>query len=232
MGSTAVHLATEPGIDEMLVREVRKGSESALGELYDRHADAVFASAMQMTRDRWMAEEVVQETFLALWERAEQFDPSRGALRSWLVAIARHRSIDRLRAAGRHHRAASFAAFRGVDADDQAIEERLAAVGDLIGVGAADPLPDVALTEKETRAAIEAAIGGLAPIERRVIVLAYDSGLSQSEIAASLGWPIGTVKTRTRRALRHLRERLTPALTPMPAPMPLSNAAPCTAPCP
>src|SRR5919205_1961245 len=91
-----------PGADDAaLVREVAAGSESALATLYDRHADAVYAAACRLTSDRQIAEEVVQETFLALWNRAELFDPNAGSLGSWLRAIARNRTVDRLRAAGR-----------------------------------------------------------------------------------------------------------------------------------
>ena len=210
--------------DASLVNGLIEGSEASLTTLYDRHAEAVFASAMQTSRDDWIATEVVQETFLALWDQAERFDPERGSLRAWLMTIARNRTVDRLRAAGRHDRAASFSSFARFGHEDQPIEEWLAGSGRLLGVGSAEPLPEVALADRETRAAIEAAVAGLDAIERRVIVLAYDDGLTQAEIAASLGWPIGTVKTRTRRALRHLRERLAPAASPA--------AAPCVAPCP
>jgi RNA polymerase sigma-70 factor, ECF subfamily len=228
MGSTAVHPSTEPSresspetaIDAELVRRIRDGSEAALGQLYDRYAEAVFASAMQTSRDRWIAEEVVQETFLALWERANQFDAGRGSLQGWLMAIARHRAIDRLRAAGRHDRASNFTAFGGTQVGDAPIDEWLASTGELIAIGGADPVPEVALADKETRAAIAAVIADLDPVEQRVIVLAYDKGLTQSEIADSLGWPIGTVKTRTRRALRHLRDGMAPAPLVVPCPAP------------
>jgi RNA polymerase sigma-70 factor (ECF subfamily) len=233
VGSFAVHESSERGreaaIDADLIQQLRAGSETALGDLFDRHAQGVFASAMQTSRDRWIAEEVVQETFLALWERAEQFDPARGTLPVWLMAIARHRAIDRLRAAGRHDRAASFSAFTRLGEDGR-IDEWLAASGDLVAIGAAHPLPEVAFADKETRTAIDAALADLEPTERRVIVLAYDSGLSQSEIATSLGWPIGTVKTRTRRALRHLRQQLAP--TSVGRPTPVATPGPGPAPCP
>ena len=86
--------------------------------------------------------------------------------------------------------------------------EWLTSAGELIGSAGPEPTPEVALTSREDRSAIEAAVAALDPMERAVIVLAYGSGLSQSEIAARLDWPIGTVKTRTRRALRRLRDRL------------------------
>ncbi|HET9085619.1 MAG TPA: sigma-70 family RNA polymerase sigma factor [Candidatus Limnocylindrales bacterium] len=216
--------------DAALVAALLDGSEPALERLYDRHSSAVFASAMQTSRDEWLATEVVQETFLTLWDHAERFDPERGELRSWLMTIARNRSIDRLRAAGRRDRAASFSAFARPAEEMHPVDEWLAGTGDLIAVGTAEPLPEVAVTDRETRASIDAAIAGLDPVERRVIVLAYDEGLTQSEIAASLGWPIGTVKTRTRRALRHLREQMTPLVAPAAS---LGHpSVPCPAPCP
>jgi RNA polymerase sigma-70 factor (ECF subfamily) len=184
------------------------GSEDALAALYDKHSNAVFTAAMRANRDRWIAAEVVQETFLALWNRAELFDPTRGTLSAWLAAIARNRAIDRLRSAARHERAANFSSFAGSEADEHSVVEWLTASGELIGAAGPQPVPDAALSEKETRASIKEALDSLDPVERRVIVLAYAGGLSQSEIATSLGWPIGTVKTRTRRALRRLRERL------------------------
>jgi RNA polymerase sigma factor (sigma-70 family) len=120
-----------------------------------------------------------------------------------------NRAIDRLRAAGRHDRAASFSSFGwAAEADDHSIAEWLTASGELIGVAAAGPGPEIALSNKETRASLEEALASLSPLERCVIALAYYAGLTQSEIAARLGWPIGTVKTRTRSALRHLREQL------------------------
>src|SRR6476620_3394823 len=82
--------------DSSLIRRLVEGSEDALAGLYDRHAQAVFATAMRVSHDRGMAAEVVQETFLTLWNRAEQFDASRGALIAWMLTIARNRAIDRL----------------------------------------------------------------------------------------------------------------------------------------
>jgi len=192
--------------DSSLIRQLVEGSQDALAGLYDRHAQAVFATAMRVSHDRGMAAEVVQETFLTLWNRAEQFDASRGALPAWLQVIARNRAIDRLRSAGRHDRAVTFSSFDRDGWDDQATVEWLTSTGELIGAAGPDPGPEMALSDKETRESIQQALASLTPLERRVIELAYDAGLSQSEIAAQLGWPIGTVKTRTRRALRHLRD--------------------------
>jgi RNA polymerase sigma-70 factor (ECF subfamily) len=191
-----------------LIRRLVDGSEDALAHLYCRHGAAVMAEATRTSRDRWIAAEVVQETFLALWNRAELFDPSRGLLRSWLLTIAHNRAVDYLRRTNRHDRAATFSSFGGGDEVDASTMDWLAASGQPIAAARPEPGPETLLYRKETRASIADAVASLAPVERSVIALAYDGGLSQSEIADRLGWPIGTVKTRTRSALRHLRDRL------------------------
>jgi RNA polymerase sigma-70 factor (ECF subfamily) len=202
-----------PGVDAELVREVVAGSHDALAALYDRHADAVFAAACRLTSDRGMAEEVVQETFLALWDRAETFDPTIGSLGAWLHAIARNRTVDRLRAAGRRPNlvplsaaAASGPAYAGGDAADAEALERVLAKGSIVAGAAPPPSPEREADLAELRTALQTALAGMDEVERIVIVMAYGDDLSQSEIAERLAWPLGTVKTRTRRALAHLRQ--------------------------
>ena len=194
--------------DELLVRQLVEGKQAALGALYDRHAATVFGVALRLSGDRGIAEEVVQDTFLALWNRAGLYDPSLGSLAGWLLTIARNRSLDRVRAAGRRPAAAPFSALVGEHADDASMLEWLVAAGDVVTAAAPEPEPETALAASETRAAVVAALASLEGAERRVILLAYRDGLSQSEIAAHLGWPLGTVKTRTRRALQRLRDVL------------------------
>ena len=201
--------------DAALVRAVAAGSHDALAALYDRHADAVFAVATRLTPDRQVAEEVVQETFLALWDRAETFDPNVGSLAAWLHTIARNRTVDRLRAAGRRPNlvslsaaASSGSAFGGSDEIDADALERVLAGGALVAGSIPPPSPERELALHELRSALQIALGDMPEQERIVIVLAYAEDLSQSEIADRLGWPLGTVKTRTRRALRRLREVL------------------------
>ena len=215
--------------DASLVREVILGSQDALATLYDRHANAVYAASMRVSRDSWIAAEVVQETFLALWNHAERFDAFRGPLTAWLQRIARNRTIDHLRSAGRHHRAGTFSSFSTATADGHSIDDWLTGSGELIAMAQAETGPEAALSSKETRASIADALATLAPHERSVIQLAYADGMSQSEIASRLGWPIGTVKTRTRRALHRLRDLLdTPHGPAAIAP----SRAPCASPCP
>lgn len=209
------------GTDAALVRAVAEGSHDALAALYDRHGDAVFASAARLTSDRGMAEEVVQETFLALWDRAETYDPAVGSLAAWLHTIARNRTVDRLRAAGRRPNlvplssaAAGGSANGGSDEPDPDTLERVLASG-MVVAGAAPPAsPERELALRELRSALQAALADMPETERLVIVMAYAEDLSQSEIAERLGWPLGTVKTRTRRALRHLREVLGSGIGP------------------
>jgi RNA polymerase sigma-70 factor (ECF subfamily) len=192
-----------------LVRAVASGSEDALAALYDRHADGIHAVALRLTGDRQVAEEVVQETFLALWNRAELFDPGVASLGTWLRAIARHRAVDRLRAAGRRPALVSLpdGGEDGHQAGSAAIE-RLDP--DLVVHGGAvrDASPEAAAEAADARAAMATAIAGMPEQERTVILLAYREELSQTEIAERLGWPLGTVKTRTRRALARLRVAL------------------------
>ncbi len=202
----------DPGVDAALVREVAAGSHDALAELYDQHADAIFASASRLTADRGMAEEVVQETFLALWDRAMTFDPSVGSLAAWLHTIARNRTVDRLRAAGRRPNlvplstAASVgSAFVGSEDPDADALDRVLASGSIVAGAMPPTSPEREVDLRELRLALQTALADMAEVERIVIVMAYDEDLSQSEIAERLGWPLGTVKTRTRRALLHLR---------------------------
>ncbi len=187
-----------------LVRAVAGGSEDALGALYDRHADGIHAVALRLTNDRQIAEEVVQETFLALWNRAELFDPSVASLATWLRTIARNRTVDRLRAAGRRPSLVALGGY-GDTEDAESGFDRLPADAAVVGGSAPDPGPEAAAEASDLRATIVAALAAMPDAERTVILLAYREGLAQSEIAERLGWPLGTVKTRTRRGLARLR---------------------------
>jgi len=201
-----------PRDDAALVRQVAAGSHDALATLYDRHADGVFASALRLQSDRGLAEEVVQETFLALWNRAESYDPLLGSLAAWLHTIARNRTVDRLRAAGRRPTLVPLsvaatpgsASGRAEEPDAEALE-RVMASGAIVAGGMPARSPEMEMALTELRTALQRALADMPEAERVVIAMAYGDDLSQSEIAERLGWPLGTVKTRTRRALGHLR---------------------------
>lgn len=197
--------------DEELVARLVEGDEAALGELYDRHAESLFRTALLRLGDRGLAEEVLQDTYLALWNRAELFDGSQGSLIGWLSTIARNRAIDRLRSAARRPAPVALSGLAGANADPRAADDArdaiLATAMPVAGVTVA-PDPEREVDIAELRHEVDQALAGLPDQERQVLQLAYHEQLSQSEIAARLGWPLGTVKTRTRRALARLRDTL------------------------
>jgi len=197
-----------------LVRAVADGSEEALATLYDRHVDGIHAVALRLTGDRGLAEEVVQETFLALWNRAELFDPALASLGTWLRAIARNRTVDRLRALGRRPVLVSLGSHGDPDEADAGMD-RLGSDATVLGGSMPGQSPEDAAEATSVRTAIATALATMPEVERTVIVLAYRDGLTQQEIAERLAWPLGTVKTRTRRALARLRVLLEADATPV-----------------
>jgi RNA polymerase sigma-70 factor (ECF subfamily) len=224
--------ATPSPADATLVAAVAAGSEDALAALYDRHAAAIHATALRLTGDRQAAEEVVQEVFLTLWNRADRFDPSAGSLMAWLGTMARNRAIDRLRAASRRPQLVALGWDGEEGSADEALERAAEAGRADRGFDATDP--EAVLDADEARAAINAALAVMPEHEREAILLAYRDELTQSEIALRLGWPLGTVKTRTRRALARLRGALADVYGPQLAPVPrmVLEASPATIPGP
>lgn len=214
--------------DADLVSQVAEGDEQALAELYDRHADAVFRVCFRLLGDRHLAEEVMQETYLAVWNRAELFDRRVGSLPAWLLTIARNRSVDRLRALGRRPPALPMSSIGGASGGEADLERTVAA-GTLLGTGPGAPEPEHVLEAAWLRSTVREALAQMPDAERRAVELAYYEELSQTEIATRLGWPLGTVKTRTRRALGRLRVLLAEALGPelgrRVAPVPRTDAS-------
>lgn len=193
------------------------GDEAAFALAYDRHAGHLFGSLVRFLGDREAAAEVVQDAFMALWRRAGQFDAAAGSLSAWLLGIARHRAIDRFRADAR--RAAShsipLSALLPREPDDAPRAGVLPDIpaGTSLGGDPTERLavvedPELAVDRRWTQAVIRTVVAELPEVERSVVLLAYASGLSQSEIADHLGTPIGTVKSRTRRAFARLRDGL------------------------
>ena len=176
---------------------------------YDRHAGFVFGSVARFLGDREAAAEVVQDAFVTLWRRARQFDARSGSLLTWLLAIARHRAIDRLRADGRRPSRDAIrldaVTSEGGSGGSMANPEVPAA---LIADAATDPLR--VATRRWTQSVVRTGIAALPDNERQVILLGYAEDLSQAEIAERLEWPLGTVKSRTRRAMAQLRASLGP----------------------
>jgi len=173
--------------DAELLRAVARGDDSALASLYGRYSSILLGLLLRILHSRAEAEDVLQEVFVQVWRRADSYDESRGRGFTWLVTLARSRAIDRLRALDSRSRAATAAAAE-----------------------ASEPVGDASLDafRAEQREIVRAALAELSEDQRRTLLLAYEEGLTQSEIAARLNQPLGTVKTRTRAGLMKLRELL------------------------
>ena len=170
------------------VDQIARGRTEALGAIYGDHAHAVFELSRCLVNQRTIAEEVVQDVFLRLWDHPERYDPERGSLRAFLLTITYGRSIDVVRS----------------DSARRRREEREARLdGGTRGV-VDDPEERVVVN-----AEVHHAMSGLRDTEREAISLAYFFGLSYREVAAELGIPEGTIKNRIRKGLERLREQLT-----------------------
>jgi len=183
------HHQLEPS-DEALIERVCKQDVTAFSQLYDRYARPIYILAVTAL-DRAEAEEIVQEVFLRLWHKADQFRPERGAFGAWFMTIARHQVWDVSR---RLHREPSLAA----EIIDQLLMESGISGGDV----------EEEAWSQEVGEAVLHALQGLPADQRRALVLAYFGGLSQSSIAEHLGWPLGTVKKRIRLGMQKLRTAL------------------------
>jgi RNA polymerase sigma-70 factor, ECF subfamily len=192
--------------DAELIERIVAGDQSAFAAVYDRHVDVVYGSVVRFLRDREGAEEVVQDAYLAVWRHAEQYMPDAGSLLGWLLRIARNKAIDRTRAAARRPRLVDL----GEPEDDLEgrLDRVLATRRRVESMSEIDPGPEEAATRAWARAVVRSALTAMPGPEREALELAYDDGLTQVEIAERLGWPLGTVKTRTRRGLASLRAAL------------------------
>ncbi|MBV9770450.1 MAG: sigma-70 family RNA polymerase sigma factor [Bryobacterales bacterium] len=180
--------------ERALITRLQQRDPQALAELYDRYGRLAYSLVLRIVRDSAIAEDLVQETFLRVWNRVHSIDSDKGAIGSWLLAIARNRALDYLRSsAGRERNAVKL------DETDHA---------PLYGQMEAEIL----ISDQARR--VKAAMGKLAPNYRTVMELAYFEGLSQSEMSARLGQPLGTIKTWVRAALQSLRDELGAAVSP------------------
>ncbi|MDP9457287.1 MAG: sigma-70 family RNA polymerase sigma factor [Actinomycetota bacterium] len=172
--------------DEALMRRVAAGGDDgALSALYDRYAGMVYAMGLRLSGDRSLAEDLVQDVFASVWGKAESFDPSKASLVTWIYRIARNRSTDL----------------------DRRRRSRPASAG-------SEPLVHVVGSEDTRRLAerldVAEALSRLSPDHQEVLALAYLEGLTQREIALTLGVPLGTVKSRTASALKAMRRTMLP----------------------
>jgi len=181
--------------DAQLLEAITNGDEQALAALYDRYGSILFGLLLRILHDRAEAEDVLQEVFLRVWQRAADFDETRGRAFTWLVTIGRSRAIDRLRALHSRVRVA---------------EEATRENNNISAARAPDAVTDAIAAEQ--REVIECALAEIPEEQRRTLMLAYFEGLTQSEIAMRTGEPLGTVKTRTRAGLARLRAILSKVL--------------------
>lgn len=178
--------------DGDLMEQILQGDVDAFVGLFERHAPAAMALARRVLRERNLAEEAVQEAFIAVWQAPVRYRADRGSVRSWLMSIVHHRSVDLVRREASQHR-------RAEEASAPVVAEATVDPGD-------------AVVERfgleEDRRAIRGALDALPPAQRQVIELMYFGGLSQIRIAEQMSVPLGTVKSRTLLGMRRLRAAL------------------------
>jgi RNA polymerase sigma-70 factor (ECF subfamily) len=174
--------------DAALLARVADGDEAAIEALYQRYGGACFALARRILDDTHLAQDVVQQVFLAMWQ-GTGYDPKRGAVSTWLLSVTHHKAVDAVRREGTRRK-------------------RLASEQVLLEVAAAGPGPEdeawARLRAEHTRSALRK----LPAEQREVLLLAYYGGYTQTEIADLTGLPLGTVKSRTLTAMRRMRSQL------------------------
>jgi RNA polymerase sigma factor (sigma-70 family) len=171
--------------EEALLARVAGGDEDALGALYDRFGGVAYGLALRIVRDERLAEDAVQEAFLAVWRQAASYRPERAKAQTWLLTLVHRRAVDLVRREERRR-------TEQLESDDVIAETSTADEAEL----------------RDRRAAVQRALAELPADQREPIELAYYGGLTQSELAERLGQPLGTVKSRMFTGLRRLGELL------------------------
>lgn len=185
-------LMSQPELsEEDLLQRAGRGDSRAFDQLYDRMAPRLFGLLRQMLHDEREAEDILQDGFVLLWERASTFDPERSKAFTWAVMLFRHKAIDRMRMLGRRNRLV----------DSAALEQSTLGASLQAGV-------DEEVQAHERRVVVGEALKELPKEQRQLIEFAFLKGLTHHVIAESLGIPLGTVKTNIRRGLLRLRDLL------------------------
>ena len=181
----------ETGPDVELHRALIGGDRAAFDELYRRYAPAAYGLAYRLTGQQVLAQDVVADSFLALWRAPQAYDPSRGPFRAFFLSLVHHRAVDTIRREermrSRNERASNLEPLAGEDVAEAVVDD-----------------DDLSIRRQEVRTALAT----LPPDQRRVLEMAYFDGLTQASIAERLDIPLGTVKTRTLAAMRKLRATL------------------------
>ena len=194
MGIMAHLNSSEPEFDPQgglasVVARVAAGDERAVGTLYDLTSRRVFALTLRILRDRGAAEEATLDVFTQVWKQADRYEPSKGTPLGWLLTMARTRAIDLVRSRGRH-------------------TDREARLDEATAIPDRGRSPEDAGRDAEDARRVRRALAVLPAEQREALVAAYFGGLSHTEVASALGQPLGTVKTRIRSGLIHLRRLL------------------------
>ncbi len=178
--------ATDTSLADALARCAR-GEQQALRQIYDSEAPTMIGIAMRVLRRRDMAEECVHDAFLRIYQKADSFDPARGSPRAWIYTIVRNRALNIVRG-----------------------EARTDLVDDFEPIGLTDDSenPEDAMLRLSDARSLKRCLETLAPVRRKILLLAYMHGLTHGEIAGKIGMPLGTVKSWIRRSLLSLRECL------------------------
>jgi RNA polymerase sigma-70 factor (ECF subfamily) len=180
--------------DEELMDRLAGQDLLAFEVLYDRYGDLVYSVSLRIVGDTYVAEDVTQDVFLRVWRRPDQFDLHRGKFVTWLLSVARNRSIDHRRSQSRRMR------HEALPANEE--EE------DILPSEDSRDDPALATVLSEERTAVRSALEVLPPEQKLAIQLAYFGGMTQQEIANRLGQPLGTVKTRMRLGMQKMRHAL------------------------
>jgi RNA polymerase sigma-70 factor (ECF subfamily) len=182
----------EPGLDNDvdLLREISAGDRSAFARFYDQYSKLLFSIAFKILNDAKESEDVLQEVFLQVWDKAAHYDPRLGKPVSWAVTLTRNKAIDHIRSSQRRSRLM-----------EQAATEMTVLTG---GAGTANE----SVRGRESADLISSAVADLPADQRKAIEMAFFSGLTQNEISETLKEPLGTIKARIRRGMLKLRDRL------------------------
>ena len=194
MGSMAHLKSEEPEFDPKgglaaIIARVAAGDERAVSTLYDLTSRRVFALALRILRDRGAADEATLDVFTQVWKQAGRYEPSKGTPLGWLLTMTRTRSIDLARSRGRH-------------------SDRETMLDEALAVPDRGRSPEDAGRDAEEAGRVRQALAVIPAEQREALVSAYFDGLSHTEVASALGQPLGTVKTRIRSGLAHLRRLL------------------------
>jgi RNA polymerase sigma-70 factor (ECF subfamily) len=178
-----------------LLRRVGEGDRRSFEEIYERYSGVLYSTALRVLNEETAAEDVIQDVFVQIWEKASLYDPLRGKPLTWAITLTRNKAIDRLRSLQRRNRVR-----------DQ-MEAQASIFEEFSDKSSLDELDSV-----EKGVIIRKAILDLSQDQRKAIELAFFSGMSQSEIAEALNEPLGTIKARIRRGMMKLKDIVTPQL--------------------